>query len=166
MTAERDGSGASERSDADQLAILNSRAIRGLLDWSPDGAGIAFTLGTSDPGSPPGEQVAVLPSSGAPAAPRALADDARDPAYRQDGLRIGFRSDPGRSVGTVGPAGAAEQRTVLGDGLAASEGPVWSPRGDELLVVVQRDQDFRGALYAVRGTRCGASPTRPSTCCT
>jgi Tol biopolymer transport system component/predicted Ser/Thr protein kinase len=106
-------------------------------DISPDGSRVAYRSERAGGG------IYVAPVLGGE--PMLVANGGRNPRFSPDGKRIAFwkgRESPAYVPGSAGVfiagAGGGEAHAVHGQ-FAAALYPVWSPKGDELLVLGRRD---------------------------
>ncbi len=121
----------------DAIQLTRDDADESAPSISPDGTKVAFRSEKN------GGSVYVTPALGGD--PILVAPEGRDPRFSPDGRTIAYwtgRSSAGFVPGSASiflvEAGGGAVRLVSG-GLAAATHPVWSPKGDELLVLGRKD---------------------------
>ena len=119
--------------------ITNLTGSPGNISWSPDGNWIAFTMFVEDDPDAALARGMPSPPEGAEwAAPAVVIDDVQ---YKNDGQR-GFARQGNVHVFVVPAEGGTPRQLTRGP--YTHTGPVWTPRGESLIVVANRraDADF------------------------
>jgi TolB protein len=129
--------------DGETLAFLSNRdLVDRVFLMQPDGTEQRRLTGDPTPAPDPDGRLGAEPHE-------------TDPAFAPDGtLAFCVRKGPGASLRIASPTGTV---TVLTDGQSSDRSPVWSPDGQHLLFVSNRDG---GDLELYHTTRTGARLTR------
>jgi serine/threonine protein kinase/Tol biopolymer transport system component len=127
----------------DPIRLTNDPADDSDPTISPDGARIAFRSERADSSGQGG--IYVVPTLGGDAV--LLAPRGKNPRFSPDGRWIAYWEGressgffPGSSRVFVIDAGGGQPRQIAAD-MGAALNPIWSPKGDQLLVLAQRGTD-------------------------
>lgn len=125
----------------------------GGLSWSPDGSKIAFARGISEGTG----EIRIADATTGDTSLVAGAGGPQYPTWSPTGDRLAFMDEVG-NIYTVGAEGTQLQQITDYSDKCAEHGPVWSPKGDFIVVTRDCEEAIRSGIYRMSPSGAGMTP--------